>query len=354
MTLLKKAAFAFALGLTGASVASAETTIKLTAISGYGAQASWVRVFDEVWIPEVNRILAENTDYQISVNQAYGTVVKPRGEMDAVANGIADIGLVVPVFHADRVPLSVVSYVTPFATTDLGLNVKIMDQLASEFPEFNQSYQKFGQELLGHMGTIKSYALLSKDPVGNIADLKGKKVMGAGLNLRWLEGVGAVGITSALTSWYSDVDSGVGDAMLAWAEAVGSFKLCEVAPYFLDAEMGTATAFAVTANSKFWNDLPEEVRSAMRTATATYRDELALQSTAGDATGREECVKQGGQIVKLADQERSNWAAMLPPIAKEWADATEAVGLPGNSVLARYMELLREADQPIARDWDRE
>jgi len=189
-----------------------------------------VRVFDEIWIPEVNRRLAEQGNYQIEFNRAYGTVVRPRGEMDAVANGIADIGLVVPVFHANRVPLSVISYVTPFASTDLELNARIMDQLAAEFPEFNDSFLKYNQELLGHMGTIQTYTVMSKEPIRSLADFEGLKIAGAGLNLRWIEGVGTVGISSALSAWYGDVDSGLANAMLAWPEAVGAHKLCEAAP----------------------------------------------------------------------------------------------------------------------------
>jgi len=51
---------------------------------------------------------------------------------------------------------------------------------------------------------------------------------------------------------------------------------------------------------------------------------------------------------------RQDWADSLPNIAKEWAAAADANGLPGTDVLAAYMEMMREADQPIARQWDRE
>jgi len=118
--------------------------------------------------------------------------------------------------------------------------------------------------------------------------------------------------------------------------------------------MGAATAFAVTADADYWAALPVEVRAAMREATPIYRDELARQSAAGDATGRQACVEQGGELITLANEERAAWAESLPPLGKEWQEAVESEGLPGGAVLTRYMDLLREADQPIARDWDRE
>lgn len=42
------------------------------------------------------------------------------------------------------------------------------------------------------MGAIKSYAVLTKEPIDSLDDFKGIKVSGAGLNLRWMEGLGAM------------------------------------------------------------------------------------------------------------------------------------------------------------------
>lgn len=341
------------LATIGTTVNAAET-INLTVLSGYGPKASWVRVFKETWMPEVQRRLDETGNYELNFTEAFGTVVKPRGEFEGTQKGIGDIGLVVSVFHADKVPLDTVSFVTPFVTTDLGLNARIHDQLTKEFPEMRQTWDAFNMEFLGHMGVIKSYAILSRDPITSVEDFQGKKFAGAGLNLRWIEGLGATGVPSALTKFYSDVDSGVADGMIAWADAVGGFKLCEAAPNLLLADMGAVTSFAVTVNKKTWNKLPAEVQTAMRDATVIYRDDLAAQTTAGDAKGIEACKAQGGSVYQMSAEDRVRWASSLPPIAREWADNADAQGLPGTKVLARYMELMRENSQPIARDWDKE
>lgn len=337
-----------------ATSAVAAEQIKLTVLSGYGPKASWVRVFRESWMPEVQNRLAETGNYELDFIEAFGTVVKPRGELEGTQKGIGDIGLIVSVFHADKLPLTSVSFVTPFVTTDLGLNARVYDQLTEEFPAMLANWGDYNMEFLGHMGTIKSYAVLSKEPITSIEDFSGKKFAGAGLNLRWISGLDAAGVPSALTKFYSDVDSGVADGMIAWPDAIAAFKLCEAAPNLLLADMGAVTSFAVTVNKDTWDGLPEEVQKAMRAATSIYRDELAAQTTAGDAKGVEACEAQGGSVYRMPADERAKWAAALPPIAREWADAADAKGLPGKEVLARYMELMRENDQPIARDWDKE
>lgn len=340
--------------MAAATPVTAAETITLTVLSGYSPQASWVGVFRDVWMPEVKRRVAEGGNYEINFVEAFGTVVQPRGELEATQTGIADIGLVVSVFHADKLPLPSVAFVTPFVTTDLALNARTYDRLTAEFPEMLANWGEYNMEFLGHMGTIKSYAILSRMPIRTIEDFQGKKFAGAGLNLRWIEGLGATGVASAVTKFYSDVDAGITEGMIAWAEAVSAYKLCEAAPYFLRADMGAVTSFAVAVNLDSWRRLPEEVQAVMREVTPIYRDELARITSEADARGLEDCVAQGGTVYTMPAEERARWAAALPPIARDWAADAEARGLPGRAVLARYMEIMRENGQPVARDWDRE
>lgn len=342
------------LTLTSAPALAAPQEIKLTVLSGYSAKASWVRVFKGYWMPEVNKRLAKSGKYKINFNEAFGTVVKPRGEFEATRQGLGDIGLVVSVFHADKVPLTSVSFVTPFVTTDLELNARVYDKLTYKFPKMLGNWDKFNMKFLGHMGVIKSYVLMSRKPIKTIADVKGIKVVGAGLNLRWLEGLGATGIPSALTKFYNQAQTGVADAMIVWPDAVRAFKLCEVAPYMLRADLGGVTSFAVAVNKRAWAKLPKEVQDVMSAVTPDYRDELARQTSDGHAKGLEACKAQGGTITVLDKAERDKWAKILPPIAKQWAQAADKQGLPGTAVLKAYMDEMRAAKQPIARHWDRD
>jgi TRAP-type C4-dicarboxylate transport system substrate-binding protein len=337
-----------------APIASAQEQIKVTVLSGYTDRTSWVHNLKEFFMPEVNKRLAGTGNYALNYTEAFGTVVKPRGEFDALQNGIGTIGLIVTAFHTDKVPLSSVSYVTPFVSTDLGLTSEVNDELTHSIPEVKAGWEKFGLEFLGHMGTIKSYAVLSKEPIATLEDFEGIKVSGAGLNLRWIEGLGAVGVPSVLPKFYQEVNSGVSEALIGWGDVVGAFKLCEVAPHFLSAEMGAVSNFTVVANKRWFDKQPEEVQTALREVTEEYRDLMADVTTNGDGKGREACISQGGAVSELSAEQRQEWADRLPNIAQEWAAASDAKGLPGTKVLEFYMEKMRAAGQPIARHWDQE
>lgn len=334
--------------------AAAQEQINVTVLSGYTDRTAWVRTLKEFWMPEVNKRLAETGNYQLNYLEAFGTVVQPRGEFDAIGNGIGNIGLVVTAFHTDKVPLSSVSYVTPFVTVDLALTSEINDALTFSIPEMKAGWEKFDLEFVGHMGAIKTYNVLSKEPIESLGDFEGIKVSGAGLNLRWLEGLGATGVPTALPKFYQEVNSGVSDALVGWADVVGAFKLCEVAPHFLSADMGAVSNFAMVANKPWFDGLPEEVQTVIREVTPEYRNLLAEVTTTGDASGREACVAQGGTIHEVSSEMRQEWADKLPNIAQEWAASIDGAGLPGSAVLAAYMDMMREANQPIARQWDQE
>ena len=351
--ILKVLAVTALMGTMAPTIVSAQERINVTVLSGYTDRTAWIDQLKTFWMPEVNKRLAETGNYTLNYTEAFGTVVQPRGEFEGVQRGIGNIGLIVTAFHTDKVPLSSVSYVTPFVSVDLALTSEINDALTFSIPAMREGWEQFDLEFLGHMGAIKSYAVLSTEPIDSLDDFEGIKVSGAGLNLRWLEGLGATGVPTALPKFYQEVSSGVTDALVGWADVVGAFKLCEAAPYFLSADMGAVSNFALVANKPWFDNLPEEVQTAIREVTPLYGDRLAEVTTAGDASGRQACLDQGGTIYELPADQRQAWADTLPNIAQEWAQSAEDKDLPGTEVLQAYMNMMREAEQPIARHWDR-
>ena len=61
------------------------------------------------------------------------------------------------------------------------------------------------------------------------------------MNLRYLQGMGAAGVGGSLVTYYNKLKTGVVDGAMIWAEAAITFKLVEVAPYMLRADIGTAS-----------------------------------------------------------------------------------------------------------------
>ncbi|MGE3338703.1 MAG: C4-dicarboxylate TRAP transporter substrate-binding protein [Alphaproteobacteria bacterium] len=339
-----------------AAPAHAVETINLTAISGYPPAATWVQAFKETYMPLVNEALAKDGKYKIAWNEGFsGTVVKPRGELEGVQSGIGDLGLIVTAFHADKLPLHKLTFVTPFVANDLNLVVNTMNKLEQTEPSFGKIWDSLNMVNLVLTGPVDNYFILSKKPIKSTADLKGKKIGAAGANLPWVTAAGATGVSTTLADAYNSLNTGIYEGVILWAEAAKSFKVCEQAPYIFDGGMGPVQAHTITFNKDVWAKLPAPVKQVM-TEMAPKDSDAATKIVVGGATAAIEWCKATykTEIFKPTAEEVKTWVFALNNEAKLWAEDLEKQGHPGKAILSKYMDTMRAANQPIVRHWDRE
>ncbi|MGI9420431.1 MAG: C4-dicarboxylate TRAP transporter substrate-binding protein [Geminicoccaceae bacterium] len=338
----------------GAGPAAADT-IKLIAIDGYPARAMWVKEFSEFFIPEVNKRLAETGNHEIEWQEAYGgTIVKPKGVLEGIELGLGDIGIVTTVFHNSKLPSQAIAFVTPFISTDARVVAKAVDEIAKEFPQMAAELEAQNQVYLATGVVLDTYQVFSTEPITALKDIEGKKVAGAGFNLRYLEGLGAAGVRGGLTDFYNMLQTGVVDQAMLWPEAAMTFKIHEVAPHMLQANLGAVNSKTVTVNKDVWERLPEEVQTVLQEVAVDYRDHVAEVAMGRAAESVEKFKAAGGEVVELSAEERAAWAQSMPNIAVEWAKGLDEAGAPGSDMLIAYIEKLKAAGQEPARDWSAE
>ncbi len=351
------AAAAMALAVQIAPAMSAPKTIALTAVDGYPPRALQVKTFIEYFIPEVDkRLKAGGNKYKIKWNQAWaGQIVKVRHVFTGMQKGLGDIGVVTSVFHQDKVPLQAVAYVTPFVTKDPVLLSKTIDSLAEKYPAIKQAWAKHNQVLLTSFSVIDSYQMFFKDSVTKVGDFNGKKIAGAGINMRYLTGTGATPVIGSMVHYYNQFKTGAIDGSMLWTDAAVAFKLVDSgAKNMLKADIGTANSKAITMNAGSYKRLPKEVRDVLHAVTADYRDYTAKAAVTVADSAYAKFANKGGKIVQMSDDARTAWAKSMPNIAKEWAAGLDKKGMPGTKILTAYMDAMRAANQPILRQWDKE
>ncbi len=340
------------LSFAPATVQAAET-INMIAIDGYPARAMWVKEFTGFFIPRVNEELKAKGNYEIKWQEAYGgQIVKPRGVLDGIKLGLGDIGIVTTIFHNSKLPSQGISAVTPFIAADARVVAKAVDEIAKEFPQMAKELDGQNQVYLATGVVLDTYQVFSKTPINSLADLKGKKVAGAGYNLRYLEGIeGAAGVRGGLPNFYNMLQTGVVDAAMLWPEAAKTFKIAEVAPYMLKADLGAVNSKTVTVNKDVWSKLPDEVKGVLQKVAVEYRDHVA-NTAMGRATASLEAYKKGGgTVVELPASAREAWAKSMPNIAVDWAKKLDGAGAPGSDMLKAYVGKLKAAGFSPVRDW---
>ncbi len=336
-----------------ASPAQAQQEIDVTIVSGFSPAVAVVRMLQDSFMPGVDTRLAETGNYTINWQEAFsGTLAKPAGELEAIQTGLADIGVIPTGFHADKLPVYQIGYVTPFTTTDLVLIHEVVDGLVDKYPAFRDTWTSLNQVTLSASGIPDNYILCSSQPIASVADIDGLKVAGAGPNLRWIEPAGATGVTGTLGNFYQLVETGVADAMLVWGESVVSLKFYEVCDHYFDASLGGVNSYVINANRQAWDRYPDEVKDAMVAAAKQFGIDIGNFAAELGARAKDTVLENGGTVVEIDPTERTEMAMGLPNLAQEWAQALEARGVPAQAILSDYMQAMRDADQPIARQWD--
>lgn len=346
--------------LIGAAVATAmalpvmaKESISAVVIDGYPARALWVKEFTDFFIPEVDRRLAEAGNYEMNWQENYGgSIVKPKGVLEGVQLGLGDIGIVTTIFHGSKLPSQGISGSTPFIASDARAVAKAVDEIAREYPAMQNEFAAQNQVYLATGVVLDTYQVFCSDPVNSVTDLEGRKIAGAGLNLRYLEGIkDAAGVRGGLTDFYNMIQTGLADCGMLWPEAAKTFKIAEVAPYMLRADLGAVNSKTITVNADYWAGLPDEVKDVLKAVAIDYRDHVAGIAMDRAEASRAAYVEQGGTVVEVSPEDRAIWANAMPNIAQEWASTLNDRGEAGSDMLAAYMGKLKDAGHTPIRDW---
>lgn len=355
MNHLSKAAFAAFLTIPAAGFA--QQSIPLTVASSHPTTIPWVGMIQTHFMAETDRLLAENGSYAIDWQEAFGgTLYRANATLTSVEEGITDIGWVFSYLEGAKMPLSQVTAYTPFATSNVPVQLDVMRQLYEENDAFRNEWEQYNIVMLG-MTASDSYDLYTKTPVNTLADLQGMRISAPGVLGTWLRGTGANAVDGALTTFYTDIQTGVSDGVLSLALGALPTRIYEVAPYVTRVQMGTVFSGGVAINRDIWETLPEEVQQAMLQAGDHYsrahaqdmmdRPEVAIEQIATLGADQNPPVT----ISEMDPAERQAWVDALPDLAGEWVAENAGRGLPADAFLAAYMDGLRAGGENPARDW---
>ena len=341
------------------TAAQAQQTFRLTVASSHPAALPWVGLMSTLFIPEVTkRVEALNKGYRIEWREAYGgQLYKMNATLTSVGSGIADIGWVFANLESSRMPLTQFATVTPFATGDVRTILEVANQMNESVPALKAEWDRNNVVFLGASG-VDTYHLFTKTPISTYADLNGKKISAPGAVGLWLKGSGAVPVDGSLTSYYTDIQTGVSEGTISIATGILPNKIYEVAPYVTTVDIGALYNGGMAMNKDSFNALPPEIQKIVKDVGLLYsktlgdtlmqRYEAALRSIQTQGASQSVPVR----VAPMAPGEREKWATTMPDIAAEWARANASRG-PAAQIVKTYMEELRKRGAKPLRDWDR-
>lgn len=324
---------------------SESNTITLRVGTGHPAgPAVYATQIRDYFVPEVRRRVAEETDYEINFVEGYGgSIAKVAETLEAVQDGILDIGAYCVCFEPAKLFLHNFSYFVPFGPQNSVQAIAVARATYDKHPWLAEQLTKnYKQELLGLNGW-DNYHLGTIEPWDSIDDLKGVKIGGAGPNLPWLEYAGAVPVQSTLPDGYLSLQTGVYSGWLMFPSAYYSFKFHEPAPNYTLIGFGVmGGAVVLTANSNTMQRLPEAVRKIIREVGLSYELVAARALDDGQTQGLEDLRSHGANVRTLPDDVRAEWAQSLADFPNRMAKDADERGMPGSAVIRTYISEVSE------------
>jgi len=333
------------------TAAQAQQSVNVNIGASHPVTNIWVHAMKNVFQPEVDRILKDGGNkYVVRWRENYGgTLYKFSDTRAAVRDGIVDVGMVGTVWENSAMPLQNVTYFTPFATNNHEMLIEIFDKLNATLPALRDSWTAQNMVPLSSLIT-DSYDLYTNFPIANLAALQNKKINAPGTSANWLRQTGATPVEGALTTYYTNIQTGVTQGALSFASGIGPARVYEVAKYLTNVDIGSMYLGSVAVNKRFYDALPKEVQDAFVAAGKATSKAHGAHVTRTAASAMETMKAAGLQVSNLPTADKQKWVQDLPDIVGPWLQAT---GEPGKVVLRAYFDELRARGAKPLRDWDR-
>lgn len=313
---------------------SAQETIRLRIASGHPPVNTYVNLMQNFFVPEVTKRVAAKTKHKIEFVEGYGgAMVKVADTLEGVQSGIIDIGGYCFCFEPSNLPLHAFQVMLPFGTMSPVASVKVAREVYDQVPYMSKVFEdKYRQKLIALIAD-NGYNLGTNFEWNKVSDLKGQKLAGAGLNLKWLEFAGATPVQSSLPEAYTAMQTGVYNGWIMFPSGWVNFKLFEVGKYYTEIGFGAITWHGLTINKARWDKLPKDVQDIILEVGKEYEAMTGTVNQTNYPKQLEDLKAKGTNVRKLPDSVQADWAKSLAGWPKEKAKELDAQGLPATQVL---------------------
>jgi len=313
--------------------------IKLRIASGHPAVNTYVNLMQTFFVPEVTKRVAAKTKHKVEFVEGYGgSMVKVADTLEGVQSGIIDIGAYCFCFEPSNLPLHAFQVMLPFGTMSPDHSVKMARAVYNKVPYMSKVFEdKFNQRLLALIAD-NGYNLGTNFDWKTVADLKGQKLAGAGLNLKWLEYAGAVPVQGSLPEAYTGMQTGIYNGWIMFPSGWINFKLFEVGKFYTEVGFGAITWHGLTINKARFAKLPKDVQAIIVEVAKEYEAKTGTVNEENYPKQLAQLKTLGATVKSVPDSVKLEWAKSLEKWPQEKATELDKAGLPASTVLKAALQ----------------
>lgn len=271
-----------------------------------------------------------------------GQLGSPATSLQLLESGGVDMLLVTPPYTPSKLPLSEVGGLPGLGSSACDISGALQKITGPHGILTEKEWIPKGMHPLFAASPPPYEIMTTKKRVTKMSDLGGLRLKAAGgPESDALRELGAVPVQMNSTEVYQAVKRGILDGRIGPYASVPALHEAKIFHYgTVGASVGDFVAiFAI--NNKRWNSLPNNVQTAMRTASS---EAFSKSCHFWDNAGKSEISKlrkhHGWKFYHLTQAQRKKWRKKMAPVQQQWVKEMEKHGKPGAAVLAALKKAL--------------
>jgi TRAP-type C4-dicarboxylate transport system substrate-binding protein len=303
-----------------------EATV-LTYASPYGPNHTFSRA-DKTWMQWVQ----EHSGGALQIRPIWsGALISSDESMIELRHGVADIGLITPIYARGGVHMLRVQ-------TGFYSGAKTFEQQAAMYRCLSASSAQFAHELDGlkvlaiQGGTLPGLLMRNRE-VHTLSDLQGVRLRVPTELLDVMRDLGADPVSMPMGEVYSALAKGVLDGVVAPADTLKSMHFGEVAKYYTELQVPRGAYPARAMSERRWDALTSQERAVLAASTAVWEAALARETEAAVRSGEAEGHAQGVKFIPVAPAEQARFDSLYDRDAARSADGLARFGIDATEVL---------------------
>lgn len=271
-----------------------------------------------------------------------GALLSADQSLIELRHGIADIGLITPIYARGGVPLIRTQAGFYAGTRTFQQQVALYRCLQAAEPEFDRELS--GLTVLAVQGGTLPGIITRTRAVAHLGDLAGLRLRVPVELLGVLRDLGADPIAMPMNEVYSALAKGVLDGVLAPAETLRSLHFAEVARHYWRLQVPRGAYPSRAMPTRRWLELPTEVRALLGSSGPIWEQALARRTQAADQGGETFGREHGVEFLSPSGEDQQRFEEIYRHEAQRSAASLLAYGIPGPEILRRAQAIAGHVD----------
>jgi len=318
-------------------------TVLLTGCQGEASPGVTTLVYASPYSPNHPFSRADEAWMQWVEGQSHGrlrirplwsaTLLSSEESMTELRHGVADIGLITPIYERGGEQLIRIQTAFYAGTSTIDQQIALYRCLAQTFPAMRRELH--GLHILAVQGGALPGVLTRSRPVHALADLRGLRIRAPTELLGVLKDLGADPVDMPMDQVYSELAKGILDGVIAPADTLRSLHFAEVAKFYWELEIPRGAYPARAMSERRWLALSDTERALLTASTPVWEAAMAREIERSVRAGFEFGEQHGVRFTPATTEQQRAFNVLYERDAERSAAGLARYGIDGLAVL-RY------------------